>query len=115
MISPLLANIYLNLLDRIWDKYQLAEKYKARLVRSADDMVILCAGDTTKAYAVLQTTLNKLGLKLNEEKTQIRDSRKERFGFLGFSVGIVKAKQSGKSFPLVEPSDKAVNAIKERA
>jgi group II intron reverse transcriptase/maturase len=33
VISPLLANIYLNILDRIWDKYPLAEKYKARLVR----------------------------------------------------------------------------------
>ncbi len=74
VISPLLANIYLNILDRIWDKYQLAEKYRARLVRYADDMVILCTGDTTQAYTVLQTILNKLGLKLNEEKTQIRDA-----------------------------------------
>jgi len=114
VISPLLANIYLNILDRIWDKYQLAEKYHARLVRYADDMVILCTGDTTQAYTVLQTLLNKLGLKLNEEKTQIRDARKERFGFLGFSIGIVKAKQSGKSFPLVEPSDKAIKSIKQK-
>jgi RNA-directed DNA polymerase len=114
VISPLLANIYLNILDRIWEKYQLAEKYKARLVRYADDMVVLCTGDTTRAYTVLQTILNKLGLKLNEEKTQIRDSRKERFGFLGFSVGVVKAKQSGKSFPLVEPSDKAMKSIKQK-
>ena len=36
VISPLLANIYLNLLDQIWDRYQLAEKYKARLVHYAD-------------------------------------------------------------------------------
>ena len=114
VISPLLANIYLNILDRIWDKHQLAEKYKARLVRYADDMVILCAGDTTQAYAVLQAILSKLGLKLNEEKTQIRDARKERFGFLGFSVGIVKSKQTGKSFPLVEPSDKAMKSIKQK-
>ncbi len=109
-----LANIYLNILDRIWEKYQLAEKYKARLVRYADDMVILCAGDSTQAYAVLRNILNKLGLKLNEEKTQIRDSRTERFEFLGFSVGIVKAKQSGKSFPLAEPSDKALQSIKQK-
>jgi RNA-directed DNA polymerase len=114
VISPLLANIYLNILDRIWDKYQLAEKYQARLVRYADDMVILCTGETTEAYAVLQSILNKLELKLNEEKTRIRDSRKEVFGFLGFNVGIVKAKQSGKPFPLVEPSDKALKSIKQK-
>jgi RNA-directed DNA polymerase len=114
VISPLLANIYLNILDRIWDRYPLAEKHKARLVRYADDIVILCAGDTTQAYTVLQSILVKLELKLNEEKTQIRDCRKERFGFLGFSIGVVKAKQSGKLFPLVEPSDKAMQSIKQK-
>ena len=113
VISPLLANIYLNILDRIWDKYQLAEKYKARLVRYADDMVILCAGDSTRAYATLQSILNRLDLKLNEEKTQIREARQERFGFLGFSIGVVKSKQSGKYFPMIEPSDKAMQSIKQ--
>jgi len=39
VISPLLANIYLNILDRIWDRHQLAAKHKARLVRYADDSV----------------------------------------------------------------------------
>ena len=114
VISPLLANIYLNILDRIWEKHRLAEKYKARLVRYADDMVILCARDTTEPYAILQTILNKLELSLNEEKTQIRDARKERFGFLGFSIGIAQGKQSGKYFPLVEPSDKAIQSVKQK-
>ena len=114
VISPLLANIYLNILDRIWDRNRLAEKYKARLVRYADDMVILCAKETSNPYAILQTILNRLELKLNEEKTQIRDARQEQFGFLGFSIGVIKAKQSGKSFPLVEPSDKAMQSIKQK-
>ena len=39
--------------------------------------------------------------------------RKEGFDFLGFSVGIVKGKQSGKELPLVEPSAKALKSIKE--
>ena len=38
VISPLLANIYLNILDRIWDKYY-TKKYQARIVRYADDRV----------------------------------------------------------------------------
>ncbi len=50
VISPLLANIYLNILDKIWDKYQLAEKYKARMVRYADDLVILCANGTDTSF-----------------------------------------------------------------
>jgi len=114
VISPLLANIYLNILDRIWDRNRLSEKHKARLVRYADDMVILCARETTLPYAMLQKILARLDLELNEDKTQIRNAREERFEFLGFSVGIVKAKQSGKYFPLVEPSDKAMRSIKQK-
>lgn len=114
VISPLLANIYLNILDRIWDRNRLAEKYKARLVRYADDMVILCARESARPYAILQSILTKLDLKLNEDKTQIRNVREERFEFLGFSIGVVKAKQSGKHFPLVEPSDKAIQSIKQK-
>ena len=114
VISPLLANIYLNILDRIWDRNQLAEKYKARLVRYADDMVILCARETARPYAILQSILTKLDLTLNEDKTQIRNAREERFEFLGFSIGVVKAKQSGKYFPLVEPSDKSIQSIKQK-
>ena len=114
VISPLLANLYLNILDRIWEKHGLAEKLKGRLVRYADDMVILCARDTAQPYAILQTVLNKLELQLNEEKTQIRDARTEKFGFLGFSIGIVQGKQSGKYFPLVEPSDRAIKSVKQK-
>lgn len=114
VISPLLANIYLNLLDRVWARGELAEKHKARLVRYADDIVILCAGDTTLAYDRLQKILSKLELQLNEEKTQIRDARREKFDFLGYSIHMAKAKQSGKYFPLVEPSDKAMQSIKQK-
>jgi len=114
VISPRLANIYLNILDRIWERHRLAEKYKAQLIRYADDRVILCARDTTHPYSILQTVLNKLELTLNEEKTQIRDARHEKFGFLGFSIGIAQGKQSGKYFPLVEPSDKAIKSVKQK-
>ena len=60
VISPLLANIYLNILDR-------------------------------------------LDLKLNQEKMQIRDARTARFEFLGFSAGLVKAPQSGKHSFYTDP------------
>lgn len=114
VISPLLGNIYLNILDRIWERKQLEEKCKARLIRYADDVVILCKGDTTVPFTLLQKILGKLNLTLNENKTQIRNARKEKFGFLGFQVGIAKGRQSGKHFPLVEPSDKAMKSIKQK-
>ena len=80
VISPLLANSYLNILDRIWDKYQLAEKYKARMVRYADDLVILCANGTDTPFTLLKKILNKLALRLNEDKTEVKDALKERIG-----------------------------------
>jgi len=114
VISPLLANIYLNILDQIWDRNQLAEKYKAKMIRYADDLVILCARDTEKPYAILQHVLSKLELKLNEDKTQICHAQEEKFGFLGFSISLAKGKQTGKYFPLAEPSDKAIKSIKQK-
>ena len=114
VISPLFANIYLNILDRIWDRNELENTHKARLIRYADDVVILCARDTAMPLKILQTVLLKMELTLNENKTQIIDSRKERFNFLGFSIGIAKARQSGKAFPIIEPSHKALESIKQK-
>lgn len=114
VISPLLANIYLNILDRIWDKYQLADKYEAQIVRYADDLVILCKSGTDAPFTLLKTILNKLELQLNEDKTEIRDACKETFNFLGFQTGMVKSQRTGKYFPLVEPSGKSMESIKQR-
>ena len=114
VISPLLANIYLNILDRIWDRHQLATKYGAKIIRYADDLVILCRGDTTQPYAILQRILERLDLQLNREKTQIRDSCEEGFDFLGFNVAMKRSEYSGKLFPLIEPSDKALKSIKQK-
>lgn len=114
VLSPLLANIYLNILDRIWDKYQLAEKHRAKMVRYADDLVILCANGTDTPFTLLKTVLNKLELRLNEDKTELKDALKEKFTFLGFQVGVVKSQRSGKHFPLVEPSPKSMKSIKQK-
>lgn len=114
VISPLLANIYLNILDRIWDKHELAKKYKARLVRYADDLVILCAKEVDTPFTLLKHILSKLDLQLNENKTEIKDARHEKFGFLGFQVGLVKNQRTGSVFPLVEPAPKSMRAVKQK-
>jgi RNA-directed DNA polymerase len=114
VISPLLANIYLNILDRIWDKHELAKKYQAKLVRYADDLVILCAKGTDTSFTLLKNILSKLELQLNEDKTEIRDARNEKFSFLGFQVGMVKSQRTGKQFPLVEPAPKSMKSVKQK-
>jgi retron-type reverse transcriptase len=45
VISPLLANIYPNILDTLWKKKRIQEEYGARLIRYADDFVVLCRGN----------------------------------------------------------------------
>jgi retron-type reverse transcriptase len=49
VISPLLANIYLLVLDRIWKVKKVEEQFKARLIRYADDFVVLCQGQRESA------------------------------------------------------------------
>ena len=42
VISPLLSNLYLHILDRIWERNKLQQKLGVRIVSYADDIVILC-------------------------------------------------------------------------
>ena len=84
VISPLLANIYLNTLDRLWEKYGLTHGI---LVRYADDTVIICKNKKSANHALnlLQYIMAKLDLKLHPVKTKIVSmwDGKEGFDFLG--------------------------------
>jgi RNA-directed DNA polymerase len=57
--------------------------------------------------------LNNLGLTLNTDKTRIIDAMHEGFTFLGFTIQIKKSPRTGKTFPLVVPSKKAMGRIKK--
>jgi len=114
VISPLLSNLYLHLLDRIWERHELERRDRARLVRYADDVVILCAGDVEAPMAALRQVLGRLDLCLNETKTRVVDAREESFDFLGFSFHSRRSRNSGKRYPHVEPSRRSVQRIKDR-
>jgi RNA-directed DNA polymerase len=78
VISPLLANIYLHVLDT-----GLAARRVGELVRYADDGVILCRSEA-QARAALQAVgeiLGSLGLQLHPDKTRVADLRQGREGF----------------------------------
>jgi hypothetical protein len=100
IISPLLANIYLNELDRYMGKYTgLSSKEKTRrrkqgqanfaYVRYADDFVVLCNGTKKQAEELkeeLYTFLKEnLRLNLSKEKTKITHLN-DGFKFLGFRI-----------------------------
>lgn len=83
VISPLLANIVLNVLD--WRLIQAG----FRLFRYADDFVILCPDRTSaeQAMALAIDTLHQLGLSASPEKTLVTTLR-EGFDFLGFHFAV---------------------------
>ena len=80
VISPLLANIYLNPLDH------LVQEAGFRMVRYADDFVILCRTreDADRALQLVQGWVAAQGLTLHPTKTRIVDSRTDGFDFLGY-------------------------------
>jgi group II intron reverse transcriptase/maturase len=112
VISPLLANIYLNVLDTLWAVKKVQERLGARLVRYADDSVALCRGNAGWILKGIKKVLGDLGLTLNEEKTCIVDACQESFDFLGFTIGIKQSRRTGRSYPHIEPSKKAQQQIR---
>jgi len=112
VISPLLANIYLNVLDKIWKVKKIQEEMGARLIRYADDFVVLCKGNTERLVKGVQNVLGHLGLTLKAEKTRVLDSRQEGFDFLGFTVQVRKSPRTGRNFPFIWPSGKALARIR---
>ncbi len=92
VISPLLANIYLHVLDTEFTRRRLGE-----LVRYADDGVVLCrsAAQAQAALAAVEEILGSLGLRLHPDKTRVVDLREGREGldFLGCHF---RARMSGR-------------------
>jgi group II intron reverse transcriptase/maturase len=113
VISPLLANLYLHLLDRIWERHGLERRLGARLVRYCDDFVVLCGQGVERPLAVVQAVLGRLDLSLNEAKSRVLDAREERFNFLGFSFELRRSRKSGRRYPHVEPAKKSVQRIRD--
>jgi RNA-directed DNA polymerase len=110
VISPLLANIYLHPLDEGVNEC----RQKSRMVRYADDLVILCRpGEGRGMKERLARWLQSRGLALNETKTRVVQSRASGFAFLGFSF---RWQQSKKGTPYVhtEPSPAAEQALRDR-
>ena len=112
VVSPLLANIYLNVLDTVWKIKRVHERLGARLIRYADDCVVLCRGDTERVLRGMKRVLGYLELTLNEGKTKVVDAREETFDFLGYTTTVKKSPRTGKTFPLITPSKEAIEQIK---
>jgi len=95
VISPLLANIYLNYFDQLWERHG---KGIGELTRYADDFVVVCKTkkDAQQAYKLVRTIMERLDLTLHPTKTRIVGlwTGEEGFDFLGMHHRKTKAETS---------------------
>jgi group II intron reverse transcriptase/maturase len=115
VISPLLANIYLDVFDRSW---QAAHSHLGVLVRYADDFVVLCRTRRQAEQALARVTeiMGTLRLRLHPDKTRLVELGlgKEGFDFLGCYLRIVKSRFKGRRYLFRWPSVKAMTAIRAK-
>lgn len=116
VISPLLANVYLNALDRAWE---VKAGRLGVLVRYADDLVVLSRtrAQAEAALAELRALLADLGLELAEVKTRLvcLNEEGEGFDFLGFHHRMVESfRKPGRRFLARWPSERAMQAARTR-
>lgn len=121
VISPLLSNIYLHVLDRVWAKHGA---HLGELVRYADDFVVMCqtAQDCEQAQARIEHVLGRLGLKLHAKKTRrvVLTLGQEGFDFLGchhhqrMSGRLWQDKGIKRYYLQRWPAQKARNRLRER-
>lgn len=130
ILSPLLANIALSALDehftRQWDTAMDSSTRRAkrkreglgnwRLVRYADDFVLLVSGQRHHAEALREqvaVVLSPLGLRLAPEKTAVVHID-EGFDFLGFHIRRMRKRGTQKRYVYTKPSRKSVSKIRDK-
>lgn len=117
VISPLLANIYLNELDKAWEARGLADRRgcDAKLVRYADDFVVLTSKGLDEPERVVEEVLGSLGLRLKAEKTRrVRVEEGEGFDFLGFRFTRRHSKKRKKVVTYFAPSHGSVVRVRRK-
>jgi RNA-directed DNA polymerase len=116
VISPLLANIYLHWFDKVFYSAQgPAQWAKARLVRYADDFVVLARYQSERLREHIEDKLEKwLGLEINREKTRVVNVREESLDFLGYTFRYERSLfHPGTQMLNMRPSKKAVQRQKD--
>jgi RNA-directed DNA polymerase len=130
ILSPLLANIALSALDDHFDQewrqkmgtpYQRSKRKNNghgnwRIIRFADDFVLVVSGDRHHAEALreeVSTVLAPLGLRLAPEKTRVVHID-EGFDFLGHHIRRRRKRGTSKYYVYTKPSTKAIRSIKDK-
>lgn len=116
VISPLLANIYMNLLDRIVNK---ASGYYyergIRMIRYADDFILMARQMSQDTILRTHRLLDRMGLIVNEEKSKLIRATETSFDFLGFTVRYDRSLFNRNSkFWNIMPSAKSQKRVRQK-
>jgi RNA-directed DNA polymerase len=112
VISPLLANLYMNRFLKYWQITGRGEFFQAQVVNYADDFVILSRRQAAGALDWTRNVMSRIGLTLNEAKTHIRRANAERFDFLGYTFGPHRFRKGGYVYLGESPSRKSVARLR---
>jgi RNA-directed DNA polymerase len=119
VISPLLANIYLHWFEKLFHRSDGPATWaKARMMRYADDFVVLARYQTTRLVEWIEKTLEgRFRLEINRDKTRVvhLDQPGAHLDFLGFTLRYDRdLKGRPWRYLNVEPSAKAQARLKEK-
>ena len=114
-ISPLLSNLYMRRFVLGWKVLGYEKRYSAKIVNYADDFVILCPrGRAVDAMTAMRDMMNRLKLKVNEQKTRLARLPDETFDFLGYTFGRLYSRRAGHAYYGCFPSPKSMKRFRGR-
>jgi group II intron reverse transcriptase/maturase len=116
VISPLLANVYMNLLDRIVNRVEgRFSRLGIKMIRYADDFILIGKHIGQEVLDYIHKLLDRMGLTINTTKSKMVRAREESFDFLGFSFrydsSIIK---KGTKFWNIIPRPKSQKKIRQK-
>ena len=114
VISPLLANIALNGIERIGEYKGTDKKIKSKCIRYADDMVYILKpeDDANELLLKIEEFLAQRGMNVSQKKTKVTAST-DGFNFLGWHFYVQKTNGKFRSKPSVENFQKFRKKVKQ--
>jgi group II intron reverse transcriptase/maturase len=116
VISPLLANIYMNVMDRIVNKPEgYFSKRGIKMIRYADDFILMSKHINQEVIIKIHNYLERMGLIINPDKSKLINGKEESFDFLGFTFRYDRSIFSKRGrFWNIMPKSKSQKKIRQK-